>query len=40
MSRDEFLALLAARGPENYIVLFFETIGVLNSPFVNIHITR
>jgi 8-hydroxy-5-deazaflavin:NADPH oxidoreductase len=29
-----------ARGPENYIVLFFETIGVLKSPFFNIHITR
>ena len=29
-----------ARGPENYIVLFFETIGVLNTPFFNIHITR
>ena len=29
-----------ARGPENYIVLFFETIGVLKSPSFNIHITR
>jgi 8-hydroxy-5-deazaflavin:NADPH oxidoreductase len=29
-----------ARGPENYIVLFFATIGVLKSPFFNIHITR
>jgi predicted dinucleotide-binding enzyme len=29
-----------ARGPENYIVLFFETIGVLKTPFFNIHITR
>jgi 8-hydroxy-5-deazaflavin:NADPH oxidoreductase len=29
-----------ARGPENYIVLFFETIGVLKSPFFNIHIAR
>jgi 8-hydroxy-5-deazaflavin:NADPH oxidoreductase len=29
-----------ARGPENYIVLFFETIGVLKSPLFNIHITR
>jgi hypothetical protein len=29
-----------ARGPENYILLFFETIGVLKSPFFNIHITR
>ena len=29
-----------ARGPENYAVLFFETIGVLKSPFFNIHITR
>jgi hypothetical protein len=28
-----------ARGPENYIVLFFETIGVLKTPFFNIHIT-
>jgi 8-hydroxy-5-deazaflavin:NADPH oxidoreductase len=29
-----------ARGPENYIVLFFETIGVLKSPLFNIHITH
>jgi predicted dinucleotide-binding enzyme len=29
-----------ARGPENYAVLFFDTIGVLKSPFFNIHITR
>jgi 8-hydroxy-5-deazaflavin:NADPH oxidoreductase len=29
-----------ARGPENYIILFFETIGVLKSPFFNIHISR
>jgi 8-hydroxy-5-deazaflavin:NADPH oxidoreductase len=29
-----------ARGPENYIVLFFETIGVLKTPFFNIHIAR
>ncbi len=29
-----------ARGPEHYIVLFFETIGVLKSPFFNIHIAR
>lgn len=29
-----------ARGPENYIVLFFETIGVLKTPFFNVHITR
>jgi 8-hydroxy-5-deazaflavin:NADPH oxidoreductase len=29
-----------ARGPENYIVLFFETIGVLKSPLFNIHIAR
>jgi predicted dinucleotide-binding enzyme len=29
-----------ARGPENYIVLFFATVGVLKSPFFNIHITR
>jgi 8-hydroxy-5-deazaflavin:NADPH oxidoreductase len=29
-----------ARGPENYILLFFETIGVLKSPLFNIHITR
>ena len=29
-----------ARGPENYVLLFFETIGVLKSPFFNIHITR
>jgi len=29
-----------ARGPENYILLFFETISVLKSPFFNIHITR
>jgi hypothetical protein len=29
-----------ARGPENYIALFFETIGVPKGPFFNIHITR
>ena len=29
-----------ARGPENYAMLFFETIAVLKSPFVNIHVTR
>jgi 8-hydroxy-5-deazaflavin:NADPH oxidoreductase len=29
-----------ARGPENYITLFFDTIGVLKSPLFNIHITR
>jgi 8-hydroxy-5-deazaflavin:NADPH oxidoreductase len=29
-----------ARGPENYIILFFETIGVLKTPFFNIHISR
>jgi 8-hydroxy-5-deazaflavin:NADPH oxidoreductase len=29
-----------ARGPENYIVLFFATIGVLKTPFFNIHIAR
>jgi 8-hydroxy-5-deazaflavin:NADPH oxidoreductase len=29
-----------ARGPENYIVLFFATIGVLKSPLFNIHIAR
>jgi predicted dinucleotide-binding enzyme len=29
-----------ARGPENYIVLFFETIGVLKTPFFNLHIAR
>jgi len=29
-----------ARGPENYIVLFFETIGVLKTPFFNIHIAH
>jgi len=29
-----------ARGPENYIVLFFAAIGVLKSPFFNIHIAR
>jgi predicted dinucleotide-binding enzyme len=29
-----------ARGPENYIVLFFDTIGVLKTPFFNIHIAR
>lgn len=29
-----------ARGPESYAVLFFATIGVLKSPFFNIHITR
>ena len=33
-------AIRTASGPENYIVLFFETIGVLKSPFFNIHITR
>jgi 8-hydroxy-5-deazaflavin:NADPH oxidoreductase len=30
----------SARGPENYIILFFETIGVLKTPFFNIHISR
>jgi predicted dinucleotide-binding enzyme len=29
-----------ARGPENYIILFFATIGVLKTPFFNIHISR
>jgi hypothetical protein len=29
-----------ARGPGHYIVLFFETIDVLKSPFFNIHIAR
>jgi predicted dinucleotide-binding enzyme len=29
-----------ARGPENYIILFFSTIGVLKTPFFNIHIAR
>jgi 8-hydroxy-5-deazaflavin:NADPH oxidoreductase len=29
-----------ARGPENYIVLFFEIIAVLKSPLFNIHIAR
>jgi 8-hydroxy-5-deazaflavin:NADPH oxidoreductase len=29
-----------ARGPEHYIILFFETIGVLKTPFFNIHISR
>jgi 8-hydroxy-5-deazaflavin:NADPH oxidoreductase len=29
-----------ARGPENYIVLFFATIGVLKSPLFNIRIAR
>jgi len=29
-----------ARGPDNYIVPFFETIGVPKSPFFNIHFTR
>jgi predicted dinucleotide-binding enzyme len=29
-----------ARGPEYYIVLFFDTIGVLKTPFFNIHIAR
>jgi 8-hydroxy-5-deazaflavin:NADPH oxidoreductase len=29
-----------ARGPENYLLLFFGTIGVLKSPLFNIHITR
>jgi 8-hydroxy-5-deazaflavin:NADPH oxidoreductase len=42
--RDEGIVDLGgiqtARGPENYIVLFFATIGVLKSPFFNIHITR
>jgi 8-hydroxy-5-deazaflavin:NADPH oxidoreductase len=32
--------IATARGPENYIVLFFETIGVLKTPFFNIHIAR
>jgi 8-hydroxy-5-deazaflavin:NADPH oxidoreductase len=30
----------SARGPENFILLFFEIIGVLKTPFFNIHITR
>jgi 8-hydroxy-5-deazaflavin:NADPH oxidoreductase len=29
-----------ARGPENYIILFFSTIGVLKTPFFNIHVAR
>jgi 8-hydroxy-5-deazaflavin:NADPH oxidoreductase len=29
-----------ARGPENYIILFFATIGVLKTPFFNIRISR
>jgi 8-hydroxy-5-deazaflavin:NADPH oxidoreductase len=29
-----------ARGPEHFILLFFEIIGVLKSPFFNIHVTR
>jgi len=29
-----------ARGPEHYILLFFETIGVLKTPYFNIHISR
>ena len=29
-----------ARGPESYVVLFFATIGVLKTPFFNIHIVR
>jgi 8-hydroxy-5-deazaflavin:NADPH oxidoreductase len=29
-----------ARGPEHYIVLFFAVIGVLQSPFFNLHIAR
>jgi predicted dinucleotide-binding enzyme len=29
-----------ARGPEHYIVLFFETIGVLKTPLFNIHLAR
>jgi predicted dinucleotide-binding enzyme len=29
-----------ARGPESYIILFFATIGVLKTPFFNIHISR
>jgi 8-hydroxy-5-deazaflavin:NADPH oxidoreductase len=29
-----------ARGPESYVLLFFETISVLKSPYFNIHITR
>ena len=33
-------SIQTARGPENYIVLFFATIGVLKSPFFNIHIAR
>lgn len=35
-----FVAALTVRGPENYIVLFFDIIGVLKSPWFNIHITR
>jgi predicted dinucleotide-binding enzyme len=33
-------SIQTARGPENYIVLFFATIGVLKSPFFNIHIAH
>jgi 8-hydroxy-5-deazaflavin:NADPH oxidoreductase len=32
--------ITTARGPENYIVLFFATIAVLKTPTFNIHITR
>jgi 8-hydroxy-5-deazaflavin:NADPH oxidoreductase len=42
--RDESIidlgGIKTARGPENYIVLFFDTIGVLKTPFFNIHISR
>jgi 8-hydroxy-5-deazaflavin:NADPH oxidoreductase len=42
--RDEGIidlgSIQTARGPENYIVLFFSIIGVLKSPIFNIHITR
>jgi hypothetical protein len=31
---------VAARGPENYAVLFFEMVAVVKSRFVNIHLTR
>ena len=29
-----------ARGPESYVILFFAIIGVLKTPFFNIHISR
>jgi predicted dinucleotide-binding enzyme len=32
--------IATARGPENYIILLFAAIGVLKTPFFNLHLTR